>query len=134
MLHIATYIDNEFLCTYHADGLIISTPTGSTAYSLSVGGPILTPNLSALTISPIAPHNLTFRPLVISDRCTIQLEVENRDKEVMLTLDSRNTICQSPLKISVRKADFDINTICIENASFYKTLRGKMLWGVDKRN
>lgn len=134
MLHIATYIDNEFLCTYRADGLIISTPTGSTAYTLSVGGPILAPDLQALIISPIAPHNLTFRPIAISDNCAIRLEIESREKEGMLTLDSRHTICQTPTSISIKKANFNINIICIENSSFYKTLRGKMLWGIDKRN
>lgn len=134
MLHVDTYIDDEFLCTYHADGLIISTPTGSTAYSLSVGGPILNPNISAFVISTIAPHNLTFRPLVISDNSTIHFEVESRAKEAMLTLDSRNITCQTPLKISVKKSNFNINIVSIEDSSFYRTLRGKMLWGVDKRN
>lgn len=134
MLHIATYIDEEFLCTYRADGLVIATPTGSTAYTLSVGGPILTPGLQALILSPIAPHNLTFRPIVISDRSTVRLQIENREKESMLTLDSRNTICTTPVNISIRKANFNINTIRIEDTSFYKTLRGKMLWGIDKRN
>lgn len=133
MLNVTTYINEEYLCTYRADGLIVSTPTGSTAYTLSVGGPILSPDLTALIISPIAPHNLTFRPLVIPDTSTIRMEVESRCQSAMLTLDSRNTTCSTPTNISIKKAPFDINIICIDNSSFYKTIRGKLLWGIDKR-
>lgn len=134
MLNINTYIDNEYLCTYWADGLIISTPTGSTAYSLSVGGPIVSPNVSAFALSAIAPHHLTVRPLVIPDTCTLRLEATGRDGKVLLSLDSKSIICDSPITISVKKASFHINIICISGTTFYNTLRSKLLWGIDKRN
>jgi len=134
MLNINTYIDNEYLSTYWADGLIISTPTGSTAYSLSVGGPIVNPNLSAFILSAIAPHHLTVRPLVIPDTSTLRLEASGRDGQVLLSLDSRNVICKSPITIYIKKAPFYANVICLEGSTFYRTLREKLFWGVDKRN
>jgi len=134
MLNINTYIDNEYLSTYWADGLIISTPTGSTAYSLSVGGPIVNPNLSAFILSAIAPHHLTVRPLVIPDTSTLRLEASGRDGKVLLSLDSRNIICESPITIQIKKAPFSANVICLEGTTFYRTLREKLLWGIDKRN
>lgn len=134
MLNINTYIDNEYLSTYWADGLIISTPTGSTAYSLSVGGPIVNPNLSAFILSAIAPHHLTVRPLVIPDTSTLRLEASGRDGKVLLSLDSRNIICESPITIQIKKAPFYANVICLEGTTFYRTLREKLLWGIDKRN
>jgi len=134
MLNINTYIDNEYLSTYWADGLIISTPTGSTAYSLSVGGPIVNPNLSAFILSAIAPHHLTVRPLVIPDTSTLRLEASGRDGQVLLSLDSRNVICESPITIHIKKAPFYANVICLEGSTFYRTLREKLFWGVDKRN
>ena len=134
MLNINTYIDNEYLSTYWADGLIISTPTGSTAYSLSVGGPIVNPNLSAFILSAIAPHHLTVRPLVIPDTSTLRLEATGRDGKVLLSLDSRNIICESPITIQIKKAPFSANVICVEGTTFHRTLREKLLWGIDKRN
>lgn len=134
MLNINTYIDNEYLTTYLSDGLIISTPTGSTAYSLSVGGPIVNPSVSAVILSAIAPHHLTVRPLVIPDTSTLKLEATGRDGKVLLSLDSRNIICDSPISIQIKKAPFAANVICIEGTTFYRTLREKLLWGVDKRN
>ena len=134
MLNINTYIDNEYLSTYWADGLIISTPTGSTAYSLSVGGPIVNPNLSAFILSAIAPHHLTVRPLVIPDTSTLRLEASGRDGKVLLSLDSRNIICESPITIQLKKAPFSANVICLEGTTFHRTLREKLLWGIDKRN
>lgn len=134
MLNINTYIDNEYLSTYWADGLIISTPTGSTAYSLSVGGPIVNPNLSAFILSAIAPHHLTVRPLVIPDTSTLRLEASGRDGKVLLSLDSRNIICESPITIQIKKAPFSANVICLEGTTFHRTLREKLLWGIDKRN
>lgn len=134
MLNINTYIDNEYLSTYWADGLIISTPTGSTAYSLSVGGPIVNPNLSAFILSAIAPHHLTVRPLVIPDTSTLRLEASGRDGKVLLSLDSRNIICESPIAIQIKKAPFSANVICLEGTTFHRTLREKLLWGIDKRN
>lgn len=134
MLNINTYIDNEYLSTYWADGLIISTPTGSTAYSLSVGGPIVNPNLSAFILSSIAPHHLTVRPLVIPDTSTLRLEATGRDGKVLLSLDSRSIICESPITIQIKKAPFSANVICLEGTTFYRTLREKLFWGIDKRN
>lgn len=134
MLNINTYIDNEYLSTYWADGLIISTPTGSTAYSLSVGGPIVNPNLSAFILSAIAPHHLTVRPLVIPDTSTLRLEASGRDGKVLLSLDSRNIICESPITIQLKKAPFSANVICLKGTTFHRTLREKLLWGIDKRN
>lgn len=133
MLSINTYIDNEYLSTYWADGLIISTPTGSTAYSLSVGGPIVSPNVSTLILSAIAPHHLTVRPLVIPDTSTLKLEAAGRDGKVLLSLDSRSIVSSSPLTLQIKKAPFFANVICLNGATFYRTLREKMLWGVDKR-
>lgn len=134
MLKVNTYIDDEYLSTYWADGLIVSTPTGSTAYSLSVGGPIVSPNLSAFILSAIAPHNLTVRPFVIPDTSTLKLEATGRDGKVFLSLDSKSLICDSPLTVTLKKAPFHANVICLEGTTFYRTLRGKLLWGVDKRS
>lgn len=134
MLKVNAYIDDEYLSTYWADGLIVSTPTGSTAYSLSVGGPIVSPKVSALILSAIAPHHLTVRPLVIPNTCTLKLEASGRDGNVLISLDSKNIVCKSPLTITLKKAPFQAEIICLEKTTFYKTLRSKLLWGVDKRN
>jgi len=134
MITINAYIDDEFLCTYWSDGLIISTPTGSTAYSLSVGGPILSPSLSAILISPIAPHHLTVRPFVIPDSCKLRLEVTGRSGEILLSLDSQSKTMKLPLTLEVQIASFYINLVNLQGSNFYKTLRNKLLWGADKRN
>jgi len=133
-LKVNAYVNGEYLCAYWADGLIVSTPTGSTAYSLSVGGPIVSPNLSVLILSAIAPHNLTVRPLVISDDNILLLEAVGRDGSVMLSLDSRSITCKSPVTVTVKKAPFFANVVSMEGSNFYHTLRGKLLWGMDKRN
>jgi len=134
MITVNAFIDNEFLCTYWADGLIISTPTGSTAYSLSVGGPILSPSLSAILISPIAPHHLTVRPFVIPDSCTLRLEVTGRSEDVLVSLDSQSKTVNLPLSLEVKKASFYIGVVNLQGTNFFKTLRNKLLWGADKRN
>lgn len=134
MITINTYIDNEFLCTYWADGLIISTPTGSTAYSLSVGGPILSPTTNAFVISPIAPHNLTVRPLVIPDGSTIKLEATTRDSEILMSLDSRSVAVGSSLTASITKAKFCVGVVNLKGNNYFKTLRNKLMWGADSRN
>lgn len=134
MITVNAYIDDEFLCTYWADGLIISTPTGSTAYSLSVGGPIVSPSLSSFVISPIAPHNLTVRPFVIPDSCTLKLEASSRSGEVLASLDSHSCTLSLPLTIEVKKASFYIGLVNLQGSNFFKTLRNKLLWGADKRN
>lgn len=134
MVTINAYIDGEFLCTYWSDGLIVSTPTGSTAYSMSVGGPIVSPQSKSLIISPIAPHHLTVRPLVIPDHSTLTLELKSRDEKILLSLDSRSSKVLSKVRIQVQKAPFYVKIVRLKGKSFYDTLRNKLMWGVDSRN
>ena len=134
MIEIKTTLDGEYLNTYWADGLIVSTPTGSTGYSLSCGGPIMTPSSQTFSITPIAPHNLNARPLVISDEIKIQLSVEGREKSHLLSLDSQIISLKNNVKIKIKKANYKIKLASINNNSFYKTLRNKLLWGEDRRN
>ncbi|MDD2277876.1 MAG: NAD kinase [Bacteroidales bacterium] len=134
MITINAYIDDEFLCTYWADGLIVSTPTGSTAYSLSVGGPIVSPKSNSLIISPIAPHHLTVRPLVIPDNSVLTLEVASRETEILMSLDSRSMKMISNVRISISKAPFCIRVVRLKGKNFYETLRNKLMWGADSRN
>ncbi len=134
MINIHTYINNEFLNTYWADGLIIATPTGSTAYSLSVGGPILTPDSENFVISPIAPHNLTVRPLVVPDHHSITLQVDGRGLTFLTSVDSKSEPKYFSELLKIRKASFKVKTIRLKDHSFFSTLRNKLMWGVDKRN
>lgn len=134
MINIHTYINNEFLNTYWADGLIVATPTGSTAYSLSVGGPILTPDSENFVISPIAPHNLTVRPMVVPDHHSITLKVEGRGLHFLASIDSKSEPIYFTESLKIRKAPFKVKTIRLKDHSFFSTLRNKLMWGVDKRN
>jgi NAD+ kinase len=134
MITIETYLNDEFLNSYWADGLIISTPTGSTGYSLSCGGPILTPNVSSLVITPIAPHNLNARPLVIPDDTVIRLKVTGREEQYLVSLDSRIASVKNESELTIRKTPFKIKMVEIHEETFLKTLRNKLLWGEDKRN
>lgn len=134
MITIHAYINDEYLNSYFADGLIIATPTGSTAYSLSCGGPLVMPGSENFVITPIAPHNLNVRPLVISDNNKIKLKVEGRSTNYLLSLDSKTVVIDSSIEIIVQKADFYLNLIKLENQNFFNTLRNKLLWGLDKRN
>jgi NAD+ kinase len=134
MITIHTYLDDTYLNSYWADGLIVSTPTGSTAYSMSVGGPIVSPDSNNFIISPMAPHNLTIRPVVVPDHNLIRIEVESRDNSFLLTLDSRTEIIEGEVQMRLKRADFTIKTLRIKDATFYNTLRSKLMWGVDKRN
>lgn len=134
MITIDTYLNGEILNSYWADGLIISTPTGSTGYSLSCGGPILTPEVNSLVITPIAPHNLNARPLVIPDDTEIKLKVSGREDNYLVSLDSRITSVGNETILIVKKTPFQINMVEIPNETFLKTLRSKLLWGEDKRN
>lgn len=134
MITIETYLNEEFLNSYWADGLIISTPTGSTGYSLSCGGPILTPNVSSLVITPIAPHNLNARPLVIPDDTVIRLKISGREEHYLVSLDSRIASVKNESVLTIRKTPFKIKMVEIEEETFLKTLRNKLLWGEDKRN
>lgn len=134
MISVHVSVNGEYLNTYWADGLIVSTPTGSTAYSLSVGGPILTPDSANVVISPIAPHNLTVRPIIIPDHNWLTLKIEGRGQQFLTTVDSRSESIDFPGEIQVRKADFKIKTLRLKGHSFYATLRNKLMWGLDKRN
>ena len=134
MINIHTYMNDEFLNTYWADGLIIATPTGSTAYSLSVGGPILTPDSENFVISPIAPHNLTVRPMVVPDHHSITLKVEGRGLHFLASIDSKSEPIYFTESLLIRKAPFKVKTIRLKDHSFFSTLRNKLMWGVDKRN
>ncbi len=134
MINIHTYMNEEFLNTYWADGLIIATPTGSTAYSLSVGGPILTPDSENFVISPIAPHNLTVRPMVVPDHHSITLKVEGRGLHFLASIDSKSEPIYFTESLLIRKAPFKVKTIRLKDHSFFSTLRNKLMWGVDKRN
>ncbi|MGL2994347.1 NAD kinase [Flavobacterium sp. TSSA_36] len=134
MITIETYLNGEFLNSYWADGLIISTPTGTTGYSLSCGGPILTPDVKSLVITPIAPHNLNARPLVISDDTEIVLRVTGREDQYLVSLDSRITSVKNESVLTIKKTPFHINMVEIQEETFLKTLRNKLLWGEDRRN
>lgn len=134
MMTINTFIDGERLNSYWSDGLIISTPTGSTAYSLSCGGPIVMPGSKNFIVNPIAPHNLTARPVVVPDDVEIRLKIEGREPEFLATLDSRTVTISNSTEILVRKAPFYINLVQFKNQNFLNTLRKKMHWGKDIRN
>ena len=134
MITIETFLNGEYLNSYWADGLIIATPTGSTGYSLSCGGPILTPDVKALVITPIAPHNLNARPLVIPDDTEITLKVSGREEQYLVSLDSRIASIDNDTVLTLRKTPFQINMVEIPEETFLKTLRNKLLWGEDKRN
>jgi NAD+ kinase len=134
MITIETYLNDEYLNSYWADGLIIATPTGSTGYSMSCGGPILTPNVKSFVITPIAPHNLNARPLVVTDETEIRLKVSGRDDHYLVSLDSRLFSVKNDTILNIKKSPFEINMIEIPDATFLKTLRNKLFWGEDRRN
>jgi len=134
MMTIKTHINDECLNSYWSDGLIIATPTGSTAYSLSCGGPIVMPGSKNFVVNPIAPHNLTARPVVVPDDVEIKLTIESREPEILATLDSRTITVSNATEIIITKAPFYINLVQFKNQSFLKTIRKKMHWGNDIRN
>lgn len=134
MITINVFADNVYANTYWADGLIIATPTGSTAYSLSVSGPIVMPNSNNIILSPIAPHTLTVRPIVIKDSTKLKIDIEGRNKNYLLTLDSRSEKISSSNEFYITKANFTIKIVNINNNSYFSMLRNKLMWGVDKRN
>ncbi len=134
MITVETYLNDEYLTSYWADGLIVSTPTGSTGYSLSCGGPVIAPNAKSLVLTPIAPHNLNARPLVIDDGTQIRLRVSGREPTHLVSLDSRIADIPNGKEIRVKKSDFTIKMIEYKSESFLKTLRNKLLWGEDRRN
>ena len=134
MIKIHTYLNGEYLNSYWADGLIIATPTGSTGYSMSCGGPIIVPQSESFVITPIAPHNLNVRPIIVSDKNVISLEVEGRSQNFMATLDSRSATIDSSFQLAVRKESYCINLVRLSNENFLGTLRSKLNWGLDSRN
>ena len=134
MINIKTSLDGNHLNSYWADGLIISTPTGSTGYSLSCGGPVISPSSGSLVLTPISPHNLNARPLVISNETMIELSVSGREENHLLSIDSNIFTVQNQTKIIIEKPNFDFKIAHFSNNNFYKTLKEKLLWGKDKRN
>ncbi|WP_373057920.1 NAD kinase [Zunongwangia sp. H14] len=134
MITVDTWLDGQYLTSYWADGVIISTPTGSTGYSLSCGGPVITPNVNSLIITPIAPHNLNARPLVIKDNTKIRMKVSGREKSYLVSMDSRIATLTNETEITIEKAPYAIKIVELHGDSFLKTLRKKLLWGEDKRN
>lgn len=134
MIVVKCYLDGEYLNTYWADGLMVSTPTGSTGYSLSCGGPVVIPNTKNFIITPISPHNLNVRPLIISEDSKLTFKTESRNQSHQISLDSRSEAVDEEVELSVKKADFCARLIKIEDSSFLDTLRNKLTWGLDLRN
>ena len=134
MLSIKTFINEKLLTTYWSDGLIISTPTGSTGYSLSSGGPIISPDANSFVLNPIAPHNINMRPLILPDDSIISIEVSGKNKNHVISLDNRRFLIQNDHPISISKAPFCIQTVQLQGNNFFMTLRDKLFWGLDKRN
>lgn len=134
MMIIHAYMNNEFVNSYWADGLIIATPTGSTAYSLSCGGPIIYPSSQNFVITPIAPHNLNVRPVIVPDNVSLTFEVEARSAKFLVSCDSRTETVDRSVKVTLNKANFHVNLIRLHNESYLTTLRNKLLWGIDTRN
>lgn len=134
MIVVHTYIDGEYLNSYWADGLIVSTPTGSTGYSLSCGGPVMLPQTNNFIIAPVCPHNLNVRPLVVSDRSVISFEIEGRSNNFLLSLDSRSVPVDATVQIAVRRETFNARLIRLNHVNFLSTLRSKLNWGFDRRN
>jgi len=134
MIVIHTYVDGIFLNSYWADGIIVATPTGSTAYSLSCGGPIVAPNAQVFTITPVAAHNLSVRPMVIPDNQVISFEVEGRHDQFVCTLDSRYELINHTHRLSLRKESFTINLLRLSKNNFFTTIKDKLMWGIDVRN
>ena len=134
MITVHTYIDGELLNSYWADGIIVSTPTGSTGYALSCGGPLVFPRSGNFVITPVSPHNLTVRPIVVADSSEISFEVEGRSKKFLISLDSRIAVVDNTIKLKVRKENFKVNLVLLEGQHYFKTLRQKLNWGLDIRN
>ncbi|GAA4307404.1 NAD kinase [Nibribacter koreensis] len=134
MIAVHTYIDGEYLNSYWADGLIVATPTGSTGYSLSCGGPVMMPQTNNFVVSPVCPHNLNVRPLVVSDRSVISFEIEGRSTKYLVSLDSRSRPVDASIQLAIRREDFNARLVKLNQVNFLTTLRTKMHWGLDQRN
>ena len=133
MISIHTAINGAYLTTYQADGLVIATPTGSTAYSLSIGGPVIVPHSNTIAITPVAPHSLNVRPIVINDDWEITLDIESRSHNFLIAIDGRSETCREGSRLTIRKADYKINVVKRNSHIFFNTLRNKMMWGADGR-
>ena len=133
MIRVHTVINGEYLCTYRADGLLISTPTGSTAYALSVGASIMMPENKSFMLSPVAPHSLNFRPVIIPDNWKIELEVESRTNHFLVSLDGRSSLCTNSVRLSIEKAPYSVKVAKRLNHTYFNTLREKLMWGADAR-
>lgn len=134
MITVHTYIDGQYLNSYWADGLIVSTPTGSTGYSLSCGGPLITPGARNFVITPVSPHNLNVRPIVVSDESEISFRIEGRSEKFLISLDSRSTAIDASVELKVRKAPFSAKLVKFSKYNYFDTLRQKLNWGFDMRN
>lgn len=134
MITVHASLDDKYLNSYWSDGLIVSTPTGSTAYSLSCGGPIVTPGCKVHIMTPIAPHNLNVRPMVVPDHLPIKLSVEGRERKYLISVDGKSKNIKKGEEVLIEKAEFMINVIKFEDNNFLDTIRNKMMWGIDKRN
>jgi NAD+ kinase len=134
MITTHVFLNEEFLNSYWGDGIIISTSTGSTAYSLSCGGPIIFPESNSIVLTPVAPHNLNVRPIILPDSCTLAFDVECRSANYLVSCDSRTAVIEKTMRFKVNKAGFKLNLIRLNNESYLSTLRNKLLWGLDARN
>lgn len=134
MIVVHTYVDGDYLNSYWADGLIVATPTGSTGYSLSCGGPLVHPSIKNFIITPVSPHNLNVRPIIVSDKSVITFEIEGRSRQFMVSLDSRSQSVDDTVKISVRREEFEAKLVRFNNHKYFDTLRHKLNWGLDARN
>jgi len=134
LIVVHVFVDGRKLNTYWGDGLIVSTPTGSTAYSLSVGGPIVSPGSHNFVIAPIASHNLTVRPIVIEDSSEIKIKIEGREEKYLMTLDSRHSSINKEDELIIKRCDFNVNLVQMKNQDFFSTIRDKLMWGKDYRN
>jgi NAD+ kinase len=134
MITVHTYVDGDYLNSYWADGLIVSTPTGSTGYSLSCGGPIVLPHSNNFVITPVSAHNLNVRPLIVSDQSEISFKIESRSNKFLVSLDSKSESVDNDIKLAVRKEDFQAKLITFNYSNYFDTLRQKLNWGLDLRN
>jgi len=134
MIKIHTYLNGEFLNTYWADGLLVATPTGSTGYSLSCNGPIVFPDTGCFVITPVAPHNLNVRSIIVPDSNIISFEIESRSDQIICSMDSRREIVNKNVQLAVRKENFQLSLVRLSENNFLQTLRNKLTWGLDKRN
>lgn len=133
MIKVHTSLNGEYLCTYRADGLLVSTPTGSTAYALSVGASILMPENSSFVVSPVAPHSLNLRPVIVPDHWQIDLDIESRNRHFLIAIDGRSVVCKSGIHLTLRKAPYAIKVAKRNGHTYFQTLREKLMWGVDAR-